>query len=139
MGQDLAASADARHIAMDGKTIRASKDGEGKTVHVLSAFCGGLQKVLARGIARQGHRNSGCAQASACDQRREAVRARFGTLTGVFLIGYGLARIVGELFRQPDAFLGFLFAGATMGQILSLPMVFFGIWLVRHGRAARPV
>ena len=72
--------------------------------------------------------------------RREAIRARFGTLTGLFLIGYGLARVVGELFRQPDAFLGLLFAGATMGQILSVPMVLAGIWLVlganRHVRAA---
>src|SRR6185503_3588848 len=36
--------------------------------------------------------------------RSEAVRAQFGRLTGVFLIGYGLARIIGEIFRQPDAF-----------------------------------
>ena len=62
--------------------------------------------------------------------RREAIRARFGILTGVFLIGYGSARIVGELFRQPDAFLGFLFAGATMGQLLSVPMLLAGVWLV---------
>ena len=66
--------------------------------------------------------------------RREAIRARFGTLTGVFLIGYSLARIIGELFRQPDAFLGFLFAGATMGQLLSLPMLFAGIFLVQRAR-----
>jgi phosphatidylglycerol---prolipoprotein diacylglyceryl transferase len=66
--------------------------------------------------------------------RRESIRAHFGTLTGVFLIGYGLARIIGEFFRQPDAFLGFLLAGATMGQLLSLPMVAAGIWLVLHAR-----
>ena len=40
-------------------------------------------------------------------------------LTGVFLVGYAMARIIGEFFRQPDAFLGFLFGGATMGQLLS--------------------
>ena len=67
---------------------------------------------------------------------RFSVRARFGTLTGVFLIGYALARSVGELFRQPDAFLGFLVAGTTMGQWLSLPMILAGIWLVAR---ARPV
>jgi len=39
-------SAEGRHIAIDGKTMRASKDGEGKTMHVLSAFCGGLQTIL---------------------------------------------------------------------------------------------
>ena len=40
--------------------------------------------------------------------RRETFRARFGLLTGVFLCGYGIARIIGEYFREPDAFLGFL-------------------------------
>ena len=64
--------------------------------------------------------------------RRDWVRARAGMLTGVFLMGYGLARIAGEFFREPDAFLGFLFAGATMGQLLSIPMVLAGIWLIRR-------
>ena len=62
--------------------------------------------------------------------RKEAVRARFGVLSGTFLVGYALARSVGELFRQPDAFLGFLYAGATMGQMLSLPMLLAGLWLL---------
>lgn len=66
--------------------------------------------------------------------RREAVRARFGVLSGVFLAGYALARLVGELFRQPDAFLGFLYAGATMGQLLSLPMLAAGLWLILRAR-----
>ncbi len=64
--------------------------------------------------------------------RRDAIRARAGMLTGVFLTGYGLARICGEFFREPDSFLGFLFAGATMGQLLSIPMVLAGIWLIRR-------
>ena len=68
--------------------------------------------------------------------RSPAIRARFGTLTGTFLVGYGIARIVGEFFRQPDAFLGFLFAGATMGQLLSLPMILAGAWLIAR---AQPV
>ena len=66
--------------------------------------------------------------------RSPAVRARFGTLTGVFLVGYGIARIIGEFFRQPDAFLGFLFAGATMGQLLSLPMILAGAWLIARAQ-----
>ena len=66
--------------------------------------------------------------------RRESIRARIGFLTGVFAAGYGAARIVGEMFRQPDAYLGFLYAGATMGQILSLPMVGVGIWLMLRSR-----
>jgi DDE_Tnp_1-associated/Transposase DDE domain len=50
--RDLAAGNDARHIAIDGKTMRASKDRDGKAVHVLSAFCGGLQKVLGHAASR---------------------------------------------------------------------------------------
>jgi phosphatidylglycerol:prolipoprotein diacylglycerol transferase len=67
--------------------------------------------------------------------RSEWVRARPGILSGSFLAGYGIARTVGEFFRQPDAHLGFLFAGATMGQLLSLPMILIGAWLILRGRA----
>jgi phosphatidylglycerol---prolipoprotein diacylglyceryl transferase len=66
--------------------------------------------------------------------RREAIRARFGCLSGAFLVGYGIARIVGETFREPDAFLGFLIGGATMGQLLSVPMVLAGAWLILRTR-----
>ena len=68
--------------------------------------------------------------------RHEGLRARYGWLTGAFLSGYAIARIVGEFFRQPDPFLGFLIAGATMGQLLSIPMLIAGIWLMAR---ARPV
>ena len=43
---------DARHIAIDGKTMRASKDREGKAEHVLSAFCGELRTVLSHEASR---------------------------------------------------------------------------------------
>jgi len=47
-----------------------------------------------------------------------------------------------EFFRQPDAHLGTLFAGATMGQLLSLPILFFGLWLIakagKEGKAGEP-
>jgi phosphatidylglycerol:prolipoprotein diacylglycerol transferase len=59
--------------------------------------------------------------------RRARIRARFGLLTGIFLIGYAIARIIGEFFRQPDPFLNFLFGGATMGQLLSVPMLLLGL------------
>ena len=62
---------------------------------------------------------------------------RPGMLTGVFLAGYGIARIIVELFREPDAFLGFLFSGITMGQILSLPMLLLGIALIAFARKTR--
>jgi len=66
--------------------------------------------------------------------RRPALRARFGWLTGAFLVGYGIARIIGEFFREPDAFLGFLAFGATMGQLLSIPMLVAGAWLIWRSR-----
>ncbi len=66
--------------------------------------------------------------------RREAVRARFGLLTGVFLAGYAIARSIGELFRQPDDFLGYLYDGATMGQLLSIPMLLAGVILIVRAR-----
>ncbi len=63
-----------------------------------------------------------------------------GLLSGCFLIGYGLARLVGELFREPDAHLGFILGPITMGQILSLPMILAGIaivlWSRRHNTEA---
>jgi phosphatidylglycerol:prolipoprotein diacylglycerol transferase len=61
---------------------------------------------------------------------------RPGVLTGIFLIGYGLARIVGELFREPDSFLGFIVGGITMGQVLSLPMLALGLFLLARARPA---
>ncbi|MBO6824835.1 MAG: prolipoprotein diacylglyceryl transferase [Sneathiella sp.] len=53
-----------------------------------------------------------------------------GVATGVFLIGYALARGFVELFREPDAHLGLLVGGATMGQLLSVPMVLVGAYLI---------
>jgi phosphatidylglycerol:prolipoprotein diacylglycerol transferase len=47
-------------------------------------------------------------------------------------IGYGVARITSEFFREPDPQLGFLFGGATMGMLLSLPLIAVGIALLVH-------
>jgi phosphatidylglycerol:prolipoprotein diacylglycerol transferase len=66
--------------------------------------------------------------------QRESLRARPGFLVGLFLAGYAVARITGEFFREPDAFLGFLAFGTTMGQLLSLPMLAAGIWLMLRVR-----
>ncbi|HUZ72762.1 MAG TPA: prolipoprotein diacylglyceryl transferase [Stellaceae bacterium] len=73
-------------------------------------------------------------------QRSRRLREHQGTLTGTFLIGYAVARIIGEFFREPDANLGFLYMGATMGQLLSLPVLIAGLILVWHvwTRAPRP-
>jgi phosphatidylglycerol:prolipoprotein diacylglycerol transferase len=67
--------------------------------------------------------------------RRDSIRARLGMLTGFFLAGYAIARITGEFFREPDAFLGFFPFGATMGQLLSIPMLLVGLWLIARRKA----
>jgi phosphatidylglycerol---prolipoprotein diacylglyceryl transferase len=57
-------------------------------------------------------------------------RRPVGALSGLFLIGYGAARFFVEFFREPDAFLGVLALGLSMGQWLSLPMIAAGIALM---------
>lgn len=57
-----------------------------------------------------------------------------GMLGGIFLIGYGLSRITAEFFREPDVQIGFIADAVTMGQILSVPMVLAGIWLVSRAK-----
>ncbi len=60
---------------------------------------------------------------------------RPGRLTGVFGMGYGVARFLGEFFREPDEHLGFLAGGwLTMGMLLSLPVFAVGLWLWRRAR-----
>jgi phosphatidylglycerol---prolipoprotein diacylglyceryl transferase len=64
---------------------------------------------------------------------------RPGFITGVFGAGYALARMGCEFFREPDPQLGFLFGGfATMGMLLSLPMLALGLWLIATSRTATP-
>ena len=55
---------------------------------------------------------------------------RPGLILGSFIAIYGLARIAGELFREPDPQLGFLWGGLTMGMLLSVPMIIAGAILV---------
>jgi phosphatidylglycerol:prolipoprotein diacylglycerol transferase len=73
---------------------------------------------------------------------------RPGAVTGMFFALYGIARFAVEFVRQPDAQfvgpenpVGFALAlspdlGVTMGQILSLPMIAAGLWLVARARRA---
>lgn len=54
-----------------------------------------------------------------------------GAVGGLFVAGYGVARIIGEFFREPDAHIGFVGGNwLTMGMLLSVPMVLFGIGLM---------
>lgn len=55
-----------------------------------------------------------------------------GVITGAFVALYGSFRMVVEQFRQPDAHLGFIFGNVSMGQMLSMPMVIFGVALVAY-------
>jgi hypothetical protein len=48
----LGESADPGHVAIDGKTMRASNDRAGNATHVLSAFCAGLQSILGNEASR---------------------------------------------------------------------------------------
>lgn len=57
-------------------------------------------------------------------------RKKPGVLCGVFLVGYSLSRMFVECFREPDAQLGFFFAFVTMGQLLSIPMLVYGLYLL---------
>ena len=59
-----------------------------------------------------------------------------GQVSGMFLIGYGFFRFVAEYFREPDAFLGLLALGMSMGQWLCVPMLLAGVaiwsWAARQ-------
>lgn len=67
-------------------------------------------------------------------ERWGGARAAPGRLTGAFFVGYAVVRAIGELFREPDAHIGYLVAGTTMGQLLSLPMLVFGLFLILRSR-----
>lgn len=54
-----------------------------------------------------------------------------GRVAGVFALGYGVARFCVEFVRLPDVQLGYLaFGWLTMGQVLTLPLVAVGLWLL---------
>jgi phosphatidylglycerol:prolipoprotein diacylglycerol transferase len=68
---------------------------------------------------------------------RRGVRRWPGMETGLFLSGYAVARMSGELFRQPDPQLGYLIFGMTMGQLLSIPVLLAGVGIMLWARWAR--
>jgi phosphatidylglycerol:prolipoprotein diacylglycerol transferase len=70
---------------------------------------------------------------------RAGALKRPGLVTGAFALGYGIARIAGELFREPDAQLGFLWQGLTMGMLLSIPLLLGGIALLAVAIARGPM
>lgn len=53
-----------------------------------------------------------------------------GVVTSMFLIFYGIFRIIAEFFREPDPQIGYLWGGITEGQLLSILMILAGVILV---------
>lgn len=70
--------------------------------------------------------------------QQPAIRRRDGLLTGLFLLGYSIARSTCELFREPDSYLGFIVGRISMGQILSFPMLLVGVGLSAYA-ISRPM
>ena len=66
---------------------------------------------------------------------------RPGLIIGSFAVVYALARTTCEFFREPDAQLGFLWGGMTMGMLLSVPLFLFGVilivWTLRRAAATQ--
>lgn len=64
---------------------------------------------------------------------------RPGIVTGVFLIGYAVARIISEFFREPEVFVESLPFATTWGQWLSLPMLAVGLYVLFRAAQREPV
>jgi phosphatidylglycerol:prolipoprotein diacylglycerol transferase len=62
--------------------------------------------------------------------RIAALRDVPGRLTGLFLLGYGIARTLVEFVREPDAIYMILGMDLTTGQLLSLPMILVGAYFI---------
>jgi len=69
---------------------------------------------------------------------RAGALRRPGLIVGAFACGYAVARVTCEFFREPDAQLGFLWGGATMGQILSIPLFLAGLCFIVYALRHRP-
>jgi phosphatidylglycerol:prolipoprotein diacylglycerol transferase len=61
-----------------------------------------------------------------------ASQRRIGQVSGMFLVGYGTLRFLAEFFREPDHGIFGISYVVSMGQWLSLPMILFGIFLLRR-------
>jgi phosphatidylglycerol:prolipoprotein diacylglycerol transferase len=110
-----------------GKNIPTYSDGECVAGHVTrhpsQLYEAGLEGILLFLILRWAtHRGSWL--------------QRNGAVTGLFLVGYGVFRILLENVRNPDEGLDRLPLGLTMGIILSVPMVLIGAWLIWRGLRA---
>ena len=70
---------------------------------------------------------------------RSGALKRPGLILGAFALCYSMARSFSELFREPDAQLGFLWGGMTMGMLLSIPLALAGIILIVQAMKRQPI
>ena len=64
--------------------------------------------------------------------RKNFVREHIGIISACFLIIYTLSRMCMEFFREPDQQIGFLFANITLGQLLSVPFLLLGLFILHR-------
>ncbi len=64
---------------------------------------------------------------------RNAFKGKWGSIIGLYLVGYGFFRFFIEYAREPDVQLGFVFMQFTMGQILCFTMILAGLFLFAFG------
>jgi phosphatidylglycerol:prolipoprotein diacylglycerol transferase len=69
---------------------------------------------------------------------RAGALKRPGLIIGAFAVGYAVARSVCELFREPDAQLGFFWGGLTMGMLLSVPLCIAGLTFITVALRRKP-
>jgi phosphatidylglycerol:prolipoprotein diacylglycerol transferase len=65
---------------------------------------------------------------------RAGALKRPGLIIGCFAVVYAIARTTSEFFREPDAQLGFLWGGMTMGMLLSVPLFLIGVGFILYAR-----
>jgi phosphatidylglycerol:prolipoprotein diacylglycerol transferase len=70
---------------------------------------------------------------------RAGALRRPGMIIGCFAVGYAIARVICEFFREPDAQLGFLWGGLTMGMLLSVPLFLVGLAFIIYARKHEPL
>jgi phosphatidylglycerol:prolipoprotein diacylglycerol transferase len=70
---------------------------------------------------------------------RAGALKRPGLIIGAFAVVYAIARTTSEFFREPDAQLGFLWGGITMGMLLSVPLLLAGVGFIVYALRHPPL
>ena len=64
--------------------------------------------------------------------RNTYIRKHSGFISACFLIFYACSRVCMEFFREPDQQIGFLFSQTTLGQLLSIPFMLLGLFILHY-------